>query len=201
MDGKGDISALWTPTATCLFDYYQVWSQCASQSFRSLLYYVFASNSTAIYVLAFVINHAIQEDFISGLPLVFMFGVFLLTKPFPGPRVVRCLAYYSVFCLFFRKTFRLATAGYVIYQKNYNLTQVPSELCFQEADISQSDVYRSLSNSKWIYFSAASISDIFVIVVLQLHVSIMRTRGLDRHIDKYAVSSFHQFFVMFDPSP
>jgi hypothetical protein len=141
-----------------------------------------------MYVLAFVVNHAIQEDALSGFPLVFMFGIFLLSKPFPGPRVVRLLAYYSVFCLFFRKTCRLATAGYVIYQKNYNLSQVPSELCFQETDISNSQIYVSLSNSKWIYFSAATISDIFVIVILQLHVSIMRTRGLDRHIDQYVVS-------------
>lgn len=168
---------------------HQVWYQCASQPFRSLLYYVFASNSTAVYVLAFVINHAIQEDALSGLPLIFMFGIFLLTKPFPGPNVVRVLAYYSVFCLFFRKTCRLAAASYVVYQKNYNLTQVPPELCFQETDISSSDIYRTLANSKWIYFSASSVSDIFVIVVLQLHASVMRTRGLDRHIDQYVAQS------------
>jgi hypothetical protein len=94
-----------------------------------------------------------------------------------------------VFCLFFRKTCRLAAASYVVYQKNYNLTQVPPELCFQETDISSSDIYRTLANSKWIYFSASSVSDIFVIVVLQLHASVMRTRGLDRHIDQYVAQS------------
>jgi hypothetical protein len=157
---------------------------CASQSFRSLAFYVIASNSTAIYVSAFVINHAVQEDVLSGIPLVLIFGLFLLSRPFPGLLAMRILAYFSAFCLIFRKFFRLGTAAYFIYQKNYNMTQSYA-LCNQQLNITDSTLYDSLSNSKYLYITVGSFTDVFVIIAIQLHMSVLRARGINRSVDQY----------------
>jgi hypothetical protein len=165
------------------FDFfYQEWSMCITKSFRSLAYFVIASNSTAIYVAAFVVNHAVQEDVISGIPLVFIFGLFLLMRPFPGENVMRLLAFYSALSLIFRKMFRLATAASVIYQQNYNLTQSLA-FCDQQLDISNSTTYVTLSNSKYMFITAGSFSEVFVIMAIQLHMSVRRSRGITNHID------------------
>jgi len=165
---------------------HQVWGECASQSLFSLLYYVFASNSTAVYVLAFVINHAIQQDVLSGIPLFFIFGMFLLIKPFPGLRVVRMLAYYTFFCLIGRQIARLATAAYAVSGQAYNISSVPPSLCVQETNISSTSVALALSNSRYVYFSAGGYFDIFVILAIQLHLGVLRSRGLENDIDRHA---------------
>ncbi len=156
---------------------------CITKSFRSLAYFVIASNSTAIYVVAFVINHAVQEDVISGIPLVFIFGFFLLIRPFPGESVMRVLAYYSALSLIFRKIFRLATAASVISQQSYNLTQSLA-FCDQQLDISNSPIYVALSNSKYMFITAGSFSEVFVIIAIQLHMSVRRSRGITKDIDQ-----------------
>jgi len=170
----------------CLLIIHQEWNQCVSLSFRSLLYYVVISNSTFIYVLSFVINHAVQEDVLSGIPLVLIFGFFLLVKPLPGPRIIRFLAYYSVFCVISRKLFRIASAAYSVSQKNYNLTEVPPDFCSQTTDLgNNTTVFDFLSNSKYVYFTSGSLVDVFVIMAIQLHMSVLRSRGLDRYVDQY----------------
>jgi hypothetical protein len=164
----------------------QEWNKCSSLSFQSLFYYVIISNSTFIYVLLFVVNHAAQEDVLSGIPLVFIFGFFLLIKPLPGPRIIRFLAYYSVFCVVFRKTVRMATTAYSVSQKKFNLTEVPSDFCSQNTDYGSSTFINYLSNSKYVYFTSGSILDVFVIMAIQLHMSVLRSRGLDRYVDQCA---------------
>ena len=172
---------------------HQVWSECASRSLLSLLYFIFASNSTAVYVVAFVINHAIQEDVLSGLPLFFIFGAFLLIKPFPGLRVVRMLAYYTLFCLIGRQIARLSTAAYAVSLQTYNVSSsVPSNLCQQETDISNTSVAVALSSSRYVYFSAGGFFDIFVILAIQLHLGVLRSRGLEQDIDRHASSPLSQ---------
>jgi hypothetical protein len=79
----------------------------------------------------------------------------------------------------------MATAAYSVSQKNYNLTEVPPDFCSQTTDLGNNTVFNVLSNSKYVYFTSGSMLDVFVIMAIQLHISVLRSRGLDRYVDQY----------------
>jgi hypothetical protein len=177
----------------------QEWGNCTSQSFRSLIYYAVASNSTATYVAAFVVNHALQEDVLSGIPLVFIFGLFLLCRPFPSQKIMRLLAYYSAFSLIFRESFRLAAAASFTFEQSYNTSQSYA-ICNNQLVILNSTIYDALSTSKYISFTTVgSFSEVFVMMAIQLHMSVIRARGINQHIDQYAFDSFCCFSRLLTP--
>ena len=147
---------------------------------------------------AFVVNHALQEDVLSGIPLVFIFGLFLLCRPFPSQKIMRLLTYYSAFSLIFRESFRLAAAASFTFEQSYNTSQSYA-ICSNQLVILNSTRYDDLSTSKYISFTTVgSFSEVFVMMAIQLHMSVMRARGINQHIDQYTFHSFLLFLACAD---
>jgi hypothetical protein len=112
---------------------------------------------------------------------------------------MRLLAYYSAFSLIFRESFRLASAAYFTYEQSYNSSQSYA-ICSNQLVILNSTVYDALSTSKYISFtSVGSFSEVFVMMAIQLHMSVMRTRGINQHIDQYISHSFCCFSHLLTP--
>lgn len=112
---------------------------------------------------------------------------------------MRLLAYYSAFSLIFRESFRLAAAASFTFEQSYNTSQSYA-ICNNQLVILNSTIYDALSTSKYISFTTVgSFSEVFVMMAIQLHMSVIRARGINQHIDQYAFDSFCCFSRLLTP--